>query len=392
MPESKEKTEKCKGASKKMNVTRGKIAAGAFLILLLSCVMTGCGRQSIDVMEEIEVSFNGVDGYGTADVLNTYKWEDAAYEAMAGGDEADFSVMEAMTWLEGAVSFELSPKENLSNGDEVTVTAVVDNDTAKEYDLALKGGEKKFTVEGLQEPQELDLFENIDVQFNGIAPYITASINYGSVSVDADYSIDKTTDLSPGDTVTVTATYDEEGLIQKGYLVNADTKEYVVPESAKYVTQLSEIPEKTIDKMNRQFEDAMRAYVANNWVEAESLKSIDYVGNYLLTAKTGVDVDNKNIYYGVYKLSISSGENEFSYYIYCTFWNLMLLPDGTCSVDLTDYSIPEVSVDFWGEVQGEGFKSGDYYYAGYEDLDSLFHHCVTKNIEWYKYEAGEAAN
>lgn len=137
---------------------------------------------------------------------------------------------------------ELSPKENLSNGDEVTVTAVVDNDTAKEYDLALKGGEKKFTVEGLQEPQELDLFENIDVQFNGIAPYITASVNGGSVGVDVDYSI------------------------------------------------------------------------------------------------------------------------------------------------------PEVSVDFWGEIQGEGFKSGDYYYAGYEDLDSLFNHCVTKNIEWYEYESGEAAN
>lgn len=146
--------------------------------------------------------------------------------------------MEAITWLEGAVSFELSPKENLSNGDEVTVTAVVDNDTAK----------------------------------------------------------------------------------------------------------------------------------------------------------PGIDVENKNIYYGIYKLSISSGENEFSYYMYCTFQNLMLLPDGTCSVDLTDYSIPEVSVDFWGEIQGEGFKSGDYYYAGYEDLDSLFNHCVTKNIEWYEYESGEAAN
>lgn len=374
------------------NTTRGKIGAGAFLILLLLCAVTGCGRKSIDVMEEIEVSFNGVDGYGTADVLNTYKWEDAAYEAMAGGDEADFSALEAITWLEGAVSFELSPKENLSNGDEVTVKAVVDNDTAKEYDLALKGGEKKFTVEGLQEPQELDLFENIDVQFNGIAPYITASVNGGSVGVDVDYSIDKAADLSPGDTVTVTAAYDEESLIQKGYLVNADTKEYVVPESAKYVTQLLEIPKETIDKMNRQFEDAMRAYVANNWVDTESLKSIDSVGNYLLTAKPGIDVENKNIYYGIYKLSISSGENEFSYYMYCTFQNLMLLPDGTCSVDLTDYSIPEVSVDFWGEIQGEGFKSGDYYYAGYEDLDSLFNHCVTKNIEWYEYESGEAAN
>lgn len=59
--------QKKKGASEKMNTntTRGKIGTGAFLILLLLCAVTGCGRKSIDVMEEIEVSFNGVDGSGS---------------------------------------------------------------------------------------------------------------------------------------------------------------------------------------------------------------------------------------------------------------------------------------------------------------------------------------
>ena len=29
---------------------------------------------------------------------------------------------------------------------------------------------------------------------------------------------------------------------------------------------------------------------------------------------------------------------------------------------------------------------GSYYYVGYEELDSLFNNCITKNIEQYEYE------
>lgn len=96
----------------------------------------------------------------------------------------------------------------------------------------------------------------------------------------------------------------------------------------------------------------------------------------------------KEIIYGVYKLGIASSENEFSYYMYCRYKNILLLKDGTCSVDLTDYQIPEASMGFFGDVIGEGFIKGSYCYPGYEMIDSLFSNCVTKNIEQYEYESG----
>ena len=34
-----------------------------------------------------------------------------------------------------------------------------------------------------------------------------------------------------------------------------------------------------------------------------------------------------------------------------------------------------------GMVNGEAFTKGSYYYNGYEETDSLFNNCVTKNIE-----------
>ena len=45
---------------------------------------------------------------------------------------------------------------------------------------------------------------------------------------------------------------------------------------------------------------------------------------------------------------------------------------------------------FFGMVNGEAFTKGSYYYNGYEETDSLFNNCVTKNIEQYEYESSVA--
>lgn len=366
-----------------------KIMAGVLLILL-SGMATGCGKTEIDVMENVEVRFNGVDGYGTAWIANEYDWEDAAAVAIGGDDSEDISLLGDMMKIESAVSFELYPKEGLSNGDEVTVKATADNEKVKDYKIKFKAGEKKFTVEGLKEVEQTDLFDKVEVQFQGIAPYITASVKYDNPdsSIYVRYSIDINEGLSVGDTVTVTAEFDSDSLLQNGYAAGDDRKEYVVPESDRYVKQIAEIPEDTIEKMNKQFEDTMQAFVANNWDETATLESIDYIGGYLLTAKEGMNVSEKNIFYGVYKLRSAIPEDEFSYYMYCRYRNIIILKDGTCSVDLTDYKIPSCTTLFWGEISGEGFRKADKYtYSGYEEIDSLFNNCVTKNIEQYEYES-----
>lgn len=366
-----------------------KIMAGALLILLAG-MATGCGKTEIDVMENVEVKFNGVDGYGTAWIANEYDWEDAAVGAIGGDDSEDISLLGDMMKIESAVSFELYPKEGLSNGDEVTVKATADNEKVKDYKIKFKAGEKKFTVEGLKEVEQIDLFDRVEVQFQGIAPYITASVKYDNPdsSIYVRYSIDKNEGLSVGDTVTVTAEFDSDSLLQNGYAAGDDRKEYVVPESDRYVKQIAEIPEDTIEKMNRQFEDTLQASIANKWDETETLKSIDYIGGYLLTAKEGMNVSEKNIFYGVYRLEAANPEGEFSYYMYYRYRNIIILKDGTCSVDLTDYQIPSYTSLFWGEISGEGFRKGERYtYPGYEELDSLFNNCVTKNIEKYEYES-----
>lgn len=73
-------------------------------------------------------------------------------------------------------------------------------------------------------------------------------------------------------------------------------------------------------------------------------------------------------------------------YTYYKFEDIMLLADGTCSVDLSRGERCSKSIDsiygeenFWG-----GFSA--YSYEGYKDLDSMFNNVVTKNVEEYAYE------
>ena len=82
---------------------------------------------------------------------------------------------------------------------------------------------------------------------------------------------------------------------------------------------------------------------------------------------------------------MSTEDEDFDYYSYCQFKNLIILKDGTCSVDLSDCTMPKGST-FFGRASGEAFSRGGLGYTGYEELDSLFNNCVTKNIDKYEYE------
>lgn len=363
------------------------------MLLLLAGMLTACGKTEIDVMEGLELNYNGVDGYGTASIADSYVWEDAAMEA-AGIDEDKIKMNDdnigdmfrGMAAIEEAVSYEVYPNENLSNGDEVTVKDTVDNESVEEYKIQFTGSEKKFIVEGLKELEEIDLFENVDVEFQGIAPYVKASVrNEGSNPAGSvQYSIDKSENLTVGDTVTMTAEYDEQRFLENGYLAGESTKEFVVPECDRYVTELSQVPADMMDKMKKQAEDVVKAQ------HEGAVTGMEFLGNYFLTLKSGMSDSDYNVIYLVYKIERTAADNAdetLSYYIFVRFENLLLLKDGTCSVDLSNYEVPKGSAFTKSISSGDIFWRGDYYYCGFEDLDTMFNKCVTKNIEKFEYES-----
>lgn len=361
-----------------MNRITKFITMGTLLILMLG-MLTACGKKKIDVSETLTLNFSGFNGYGIAEIENAYDWEDEAFKEAGIEDIDSFSALGDGLTIESAVSYEVNPKDNLSNGDEVTVKATFDNEAVEKYNIEFKANERKFTVEGLPEIEQVDLFENIEISYQGIAPDVTAAIvNTGTDSyVSTSYELDKRNGLNVGDIITVTATYSKDRLLESGYKVESDTKEFEVPNVARYITKISDIPEDIMDKMKKQAEDALQARVASSWSENVSMNGMNFQGNYLLTLKSGMVGLGHNVIYLIYKIDVDDTENSFSYYTYCRFQDLILLEDGTYSIDLSNYSLPYL---------GESFKKGNYYYEGYELIDSLFNKCVTANIASYEYE------
>lgn len=167
-----------------------------FLTVLLVFILSGCGKKKVDVTETLTLCFNGASGYGTAEIEDPYSWEKEALAA-ANIDEIDsFSDLGDAFIIESAVSYDISPKENLSNGDEVTVTVKIDNEAIEKYDIQFIGEEKKFIVEGLSEIHSFECKEEIKNASpeDGLVQIDDMLFQYGSSVSEAIEMIESSTE------------------------------------------------------------------------------------------------------------------------------------------------------------------------------------------------------
>ena len=330
--------------------------------------------QEFDPFEDVEVKFSGYAPNGTAEIQNNSEYN---YETPY-------------------LDFELDKRDGLSNGDKVTVSVANtagDEDTFREncirdWGVAPSAVTKEYTVEGLDEMEDYDPFEHIIVSFSGTSPDTTINITNNTGIEDLEFEADKYEKLKLGDTVTVTAKgyYDEdpaELCAYEGKNLTVTSKEYTVENVPKYADQLSEIPQDMLDKMDQNAQDKLNAYAANNWSDEERLVGISLEGEYFLYVKDGADTydywsgeSTYNKLFLVYKVSVEADGKPYEYYYYSRFSNIIIMEDGTCSLDMSAIATPDdtISVD------------GYYYYHGYADLDTLKYKTVTANLDNYTYE------
>ncbi len=367
--------------------------------------LSSCGKENIDLSSDADVIFNGYDGYGTA-AINEGSWV-YDIEEKFGADLSLSKLAKLEDDLDDAVEFSLSSNENLKNGDEVTLTIDVDNDVIKDYDFKLSGGSKTFTVEGLEEIQSFDPFENVAVNFGGMSPNGTATVNTSDANSDIslNYVLDKESGLKNGDEVTLSIASNsgsdvEEYCLSNGKIPTATEKTFTVEGLAGYATKFEEIPEDTYNKMLSQAEDTIKAS-ASSWSEGNSIKKIENIGYYFLTPKEGFETSTGNELYCVYKITADitgytdskeadaddakPKKREDVYYTFFNYNNIVLLEDGTCSVDLSSGQMTSNTVN--SKYGQPNWFSFDYYtFKGYSDLDSMFNDCITSKISNYTYE------
>lgn len=376
----------------------GKKLICAALALAAAAALSSCGKKNFKVTEDLTMTYSGFNGYGTADLDKDDWYADIVEEY---GEDMDFmEQLELAANLDNAVQFSVEPSENLSNGDKITVTVEVNNDKLKEYKFKLTGGTETFTVAGLEDVEEFDPFENVTVTFEGVAPNATARVtaenNTGIISLN--YKLDKNTGLSNGDQVVVTASpYSGSDLetycMGLGKKPTASEKTYTVEGLACYASQISDIPDDMLEKMDAQAQDKLKAYCASNWSEESKLTGTELLGYYFLTPKEGASVYDQNYLYLVYAVKANIGKNshdvtvgDVTYYYFTRFDDIMLLEDGTCSVNLAECETPGNTYKVEYTYQFFGPTTGYYSFKGYGDLDSMFNDCVTTKIDQYTYE------
>lgn len=354
--------------------------------VLSGLLLTGCGEQEINLEDYLSVTYSGPDGYATAEIDFDYMaFSDAI---AANGTDKDMTLIEIMAAADN-VKVSSDVKEGLSNDDTFVVRFEWNPDEAKELGLKYIGKEKKYTVEGLKEAEEIDPFLGLEVVYMGIAPNGEAYISYErtDMPIEYHYEIEPSTGLRNGDTVTMKISDEEpeEMAMQNGYILSQTEKQFVAEGLPYHISSIQEIPDDMMEKMQKQTEDVIESSAAA-WAEGNKIIGKESVGNYLLTKKEGSKYGDENYLYCIYKVDATIGGTEdFSFYYYVRFRNVMILGDGSCSVDLTDYERPHGS-GFLGSVSGEAFTVGKYWFIGYKELESMFNNCVTQYVADYAYE------
>ncbi len=373
------------------------VCAGSVVLIALLCVLLGSGK-SIDMNKYVTVEVSGYDGYGTARVAVDWDAVEEKY-----GNKLSFTgeagkafgglvnLMSPMDALQDCVRIDVENNSGLSNGDMVSYTWKINQDIAKMLKCKIKCKDDSFKVSDLEKAETFDAFSELEVEFTGIAPEGKVTLNYtGSELRTGDFRCDKSKELSNGDTITVSLDGSQVSFWteQLGKVPESLEKQYTVKGLSSYVTKSSEIDETSLAEMQKQASDEYTSHAAS-WGESETLESLTYLGNYLLTAKNG----EGNYLYLVYKAGIRNyyADSRQTYnhvnelYWYARFEDLLVNEDGTVEVDLLDYTTPLKSVMFdTSDGQGTWLKRWSYY--GYDSLDALYTAVVTSNLDAYNHE------
>lgn len=197
----------------------------------------------ISLAEYTSITLSGYDTHGTAQLDIIGETEYASF----------FRTVDA----------KLSAEENLSNGDELSVSYTYDEQAAKDNKLRINAADAVFTVEGLTPQTVINkelVFSGLDVSFEGISPCISMTIANTStepVASEVEFTVESDSRVfESGEEIKVSAAIPEEYLNDPAYRVDMGTDDYTetftAPETDEYLSD----PDVITEEMLTQLENA----------------------------------------------------------------------------------------------------------------------------------------
>lgn len=233
----------------------------------LALSLTGCSKN-VDFLQYADVTFDGINGQATATVNVDYnKIGTDVFDK--GKTQTDMDEARTETAMMGEVNYEVTPSENLSNGDTVTLSVEISDYFQKEYKVTAKAASKEITVSGLQEPEMVDPFDDsifttifsenpeegkVSFEIIGTIPELRLNLindaPEDSPLKNLQYYVDDFDtykEYSEDDTIALHVKPKAPQDFAKKYALTRDTIEIPVKGASKYIRSVDEVTQDVLD-------------------------------------------------------------------------------------------------------------------------------------------------
>lgn len=362
--------------------------------------MTGCGKKKVDLNQYVEVNISGVDTKGTANIEFDYdKFEEDIVKIFNEREKKNdsledmFSAYDQLSKAEECFEFEVSPENDLKNGDKVVVKAIIDEKLAEELDLKFKFKEIEEKVSGLKEAtiiSEKELFEDVVIEFTGVSP--NAEVQIRNTSKDkyisqVQFYADKTSGLKKGDKITVTAegNFDEE----EGIIFENTEKEYTVEETDVYITSIDELSQEQMQKIMNQAKDMVEAQLSGRTCSRAFYEGDDYISS-VGSADEINEISLQTSYFSSLKEGLDRAWGD-SYNRLDITYKFNAIKMGSLAFEKEDFTNCYISIqcdDIVMTKEGElQFDIDNMEFTnGFASFDTFYQKIITPNKERYEVE------
>lgn len=387
--EDKEKNYAYKKYLNSRNLLLGLIGVLLAVIMgILYSRMNQADDITIPLSDYINISYEGEDGNAvpkasidTDKLIRAYGDEIKYISRDNNKDSYESPAHELANDLQTGVVFQYSKDNGLSNGDEITVMANLDNiKISDKYNVLISNASKAVIIDGIANNEFTDPFTYIDVKFEGESPDITLTASLTEDAPEFMHTIDiipsKSNGIISGEEVAVSLNFNEEELMNAyNVKLNPTSKNFTAPEGdgeedseeeketdegdSEFVKSTANLDSELMGELKYQAGQLINQTIL--YKNIINIDNVNYLGSFTGFNKDQ-EADVKNKVYLVYEVSTSEKlpdsnfTSQFKYYTFVEYQNVKKTKDG----DGKFYSQGPITTD--NQIFHKFFVESDYKY------------------------------
>lgn len=316
---------------------------------LLATGLSGCNlfRVKIDTSPYITSYYDGIDGYTSLEMnLNKDQMKSDYLEKIKDKKLENYEALFATMQLQS------TKVDNLNNGDVVVLSIEWDEELAKAAGVLLQNTEVELTIEGLEQGELIDLFQDIAIKVQGIAPYTVATIENNSTNPyvqSLQYVVEPAMGFYRGDVLKITCNATKESARASHYVYLEDEKNYNTSRVDEYLSNIEQLDYLMLSVVAQNALDTVKAEAENNqhrmlyaltgsknylfqynkeWVDSIELYEAKLLTGDGVNPETGESVPINRLYL-IFKAYVTNADYGNDGYFCFEYTNLISKSDGS---------------------------------------------------------------